>query len=639
MTPERWREIDDLFDQAVRVAPARRAAWLRDRCGGDDDLEAEVARLLVEDDRAGRNGFLVPPEATDRADDGTASWSPCAGSQSQDDSRGFTPREAIAPDTLRKTVSEPPAVVRARLRELPMVYIVMVGIAMFSRRVVFDSHDLTLYGFDVAIIMALSGLIALLWSRWPISLAWLKALELLMLGVLACRLTFVQYRLILVYSLRDDPMMAQLTMKNIVLLTSILILTYGLYVPKSWRRAALVVGPLALLPFATLLVLYLQYPEVVVWLGQGSRRNPDTPRVLLLVFDAMILLMLAVGATFGARTMSRLRREVVEARTFGQYRLRRRIGCGGMGEVYLAEHQLLKRPCAVKLIRPSAATDPRALARFEREVRLTATLSHPNTVDVYDYGRAEDGTYYYVMEYLRGLSLAELVERHGPLPPERAVYLLRQVCGALREAHAAGLIHRDLKPSNIFAARRGGMEDVAKLLDFGLVRPAPTARAAHLSAEGQIVGTPLFMSPEQARGAHELDERSDIYSLGAVAFYLLTGRPPFEGDDGITVMIAHARDQVIPPSRIRPSIPDDLEQVVLRCLAKDTAERFEDAESLERALAGCACAGDWGQDEAAQWWQASPVPARPTSWERSEPGPAVMTDEDEQVISTRPDAR
>ncbi len=366
---------------------------------------------------------------------------------------------------------------------------------------------------------------------------------------------------------------------------------------------------MSLLPFATLLVLYLKYPDVVVWLGQGWRRNPDTPRVFLLVFDALILLMLAVGSTFGARTLSRLRRQVVEARKLGQYRLQRRIGCGGMGEVYLAEHQLLKRPCAVKLIRPCAATDSRALARFEREVRLTATLSHPNTVDVYDYGRAEDGTYYYVMEYLRGLSLAELVERHGPLPPERTVYLLRQVCGALREAHAAGLIHRDLKPSNIFAARRGGMEDVAKLLDFGLVRPAATVGAAHLSAEGQIVGTPQYMSPEQARGAHELDERSDIYSLGAVAFYLLTGRPPFEGDDGISVLIAHARDPVTPPSQIRPSIPEDLEQVVLRCLAKDTAERFEDAERLERALAGCACAQDWDQDRAAHWWRASVVPS------------------------------
>ena len=200
-----------------------------------------------------------------------------------------------------------------------------------------------------------------------------------------------------------------------------------------------------------------------------------TPRIRLFLFDAMILLMLAVGSTFGARTMSRLRRQVAEARQLGQYRLRRRLGAGGMGEVYLAEHQLLKRPCAVKLIRTDDATDPQALARFEDEVRLTATLSHPNTVEIYDYGRAEDGTYYYVMEYLPGLSLAELVERYGPLPPARVVYLLRQVCGALREAHAAGLIHRDIKPSNIIAARRGGIDDVAKLLDFGLVRPARRA--------------------------------------------------------------------------------------------------------------------------------------------------------------------
>jgi serine/threonine-protein kinase len=301
--------------------------------------------------------------------------------------------------------------------------------------------------------------------------------------------------------------------------------------------------------------------------------------------------------------ISRLRREVAAARQLGQYRLLRRTGAGGMGEVYLAEHQLLKRPCAVKLIRPGCAADPRTQERFEREVRLTATLLHPNTVEIYDYGRSEDGTYYYVMEYLRGLGLADLVERHGPLPPARVVYLLRQVCGALREAHAAGLIHRDIKPSNIFAARRGGMEDMAKLLDFGLVRPAATDRAAHLSAEGQILGTPLFMSPEQATGSRALDERSDIYSLGAVAYFLLTGRPPFEGEGGVAVMIAHARDPVVPPSRVVPGIPEDLEFVVLRCLAKDPAGRFPHAESLERALGECDCARDWDLDRAARWWR------------------------------------
>jgi serine/threonine-protein kinase len=613
MTPERWRRIGELFDGAVGIDPAGREAWLRAACGGDDDLRAEVGRLLAQDQRADRDGLLTPPEATGSPPDGTGSWPPHvgvrspqkpgpiapAGDASIDEVGGFTPREAIAPHTARRTVSEPPAVVRARLRELPIIYILILGIANFWRHAVLANEDLMIYRVDAVVIAALVGGIALLWSRWPVPLAWLKALELGMLALLASRNAVVQYRLMLGYSLQDDPMMAQLTMKNFVLLTAILILTYGLYVPKSWRRAALAVGPLALLPFAILLVLYLRYPEAMAWLVQGSRKNPDTPRIILLIFDALILLMLAVGATFGARTISRLRRQVAEARQLGQYRLRRRIGAGGMGEVYLAEHQLLKRPCAVKLIRQGDATDPHALERFEREVRLTARLSHPNTVEIYDYGRAEDGTYYYVMEYLQGLSLAELVERHGPLPPARAVHLLRQVCGALREAHAAGLIHRDIKPSNIFAARRGGMEDVAKLLDFGLARC--TARAADISAEGQILGTPLFMSPEQARGGRELDERSDIYSLGAVAYYLLTGRPPFEGEGGIAVMIAHARDPVPPPSRVRPGIPADLERVVLRCLAKAPAERFPDAGSLERALGQCGCAGDWDQERAARW--------------------------------------
>src|SRR5262249_6163001 len=182
----------------------------------------------------------------------------------------------------------------------------------------------------------------------------------------------------------------------------------------------------AILPFATLLVLAVQYPVTTGWLWAGWKMS-RTPRVLLYTFDGLILVILAVGATFGARAISRLRREVAEARQLGQYRLKRRIGAGGMGHVYLAEHELLKRPCAVKLIRPEAVADRTALERFEREVRLTATLSHPNTVEVFDYGRAEDGTYYYVMEYLPGLNLAELVERHGALPPARVVYLLRQV--------------------------------------------------------------------------------------------------------------------------------------------------------------------------------------------------------------------
>jgi serine/threonine-protein kinase len=616
MTPERWRRVGELFDGAARLEPRERDTWLRNACDGDESLHVEVRRLLAQDERADRDGILTPPRTSNPPLDQTATLHPhgpnrgsndtmpfaAGGETLAADTGGFAPRAVIARQNTQQPICEPPAVVRARLRELPLVYILMLVIATFWRRAVLASDDLTLYQVDGMIIIALIVLIALLWSRWPIRLSWLKALELGMIAVLASRIALFQYRLMLNYSLRDDRMMAQLTMKNVVLLTSILILTYGLYVPKSWRRAALGAAPLALMPFAVLTVLILQYPDAMGWLWSGWMLS-DTPRIRLFAFDAMILLMLAVGSAFGARTLSRLRRQVAEARQLGQYRLRRRLGAGGMGEVYLAEHQLLKRPCAVKFIRRDEAADPRAQERFESEVRLTATLSHPNTVEIYDYGRAEDGTYYYVMEYLPGLSLAELVERYGPLPPARVAYLLRQVCGSLREAHAAGLIHRDIKPSNIIASRRGGMDDVAKLLDFGLVGSATTARAGDLHTDGQVLGTPLFMSPEQATGRPELDERSDIYSLGAVAYYLLTGRPPFQGTDGIAVLFAHARDPVVPPSRVRIGIPKDLERVVMLCLAKDPAERYPDAASLERALDACACARNWDQEQAYRWWR------------------------------------
>ncbi len=627
MTPDRWRQIDHLFDAAIRIDPAERGAWLRQACGDDEALRDEVGRLLAHDDGATCTGFLTPPEVRRRLPDETTSWPPRdgrhpprrpepiddPGSRSGDDTWGFAPKAAIWADEGPHPQSEAQTVVRARLRELPMIYILIVAMAFVYRGIVHQYADMTVPSINVVVLIILGGIAALLWSRRPLSMAQLRFLELAMIGMLASKYAYTQYRSMLRYSLGGDPMSAWLTMKNIVLITSILILTYGIYVPKSWRRVALVVGPLALLPFAILLALWLRHPEAMGWLERGWMNRGVTP-VALFSFDAMLLVILAVGSTYGAHMISNLRRQVVEARQLGQYRLRRRIGSGGMGEVYLAEHQLLKRPCALKLIRPGHVADREALERFEREVRLTATLSHPNTVEIYDYGRTEDGTYYYVMEYLPGLSLAELVERHGPLPPERAVYLLRQVCMALQEAHASGLIHRDVKPSNIFAARRGQMEDVAKLLDFGLVLPVAQAREPRWAGESRILGTPLFMSPEQSLGDRDLDERSDIYSLGAVAYYLLTGRPPFDRDGSVAVMIAHAHESVLPPSSFRTGIPEDLERVVLRCLAKDPDARFPDAASLERALAACACAAHWDQDWAALWWRdAGRHPAEPGS--------------------------
>jgi serine/threonine-protein kinase len=317
----------------------------------------------------------------------------------------------------------------------------------------------------------------------------------------------------------------------------------------------------------------------------------------------MLMTLCAVIAVWGVHTIGTLRRAAFEAKQLGQYRLKQRIGQGGMGQVYLAEHVLLKRPCAIKLIRPDKAGDAQSLARFEREVKATAKLTHWNTVEIFDYGRTDDGTFYYVMEYLPGLNLGQLVEMHGALPADRVIHLLMQTCDALAEAHRKNLIHRDIKPGNIFAANRGGVYDVAKLLDFGLAKPLVDMGDSALTQEGTITGSPLFMSPEQASGEGQPDARSDIYSLGAVAYYLLAGSPPFDGLNALKVMIAHVSKEPTPLSERNGSVPDDLNDVVMRCLLKDPQDRFQDAESLREALADCRDAGNWSREQARSWWE------------------------------------
>jgi serine/threonine-protein kinase len=318
--------------------------------------------------------------------------------------------------------------------------------------------------------------------------------------------------------------------------------------------------------------------------------------------------LLVIGATAGAavfvtRRMNAPRQQGVATGQIGPYRLVTLLGRGGMGEVYLAEHRRLQRPCAIKLIRPDRIGDAQVVARFEREVCMTARLSHWNTVEVFDYGRTDDGTFYYVMEYLPGMSLEEMLQTHRRQPAQRVVHFLRQACQALREAHSIGLIHRDITPGNLFAARRGGMYDVIKVLDFGLVKSAGEMPEARLTQQGTLSGTPLIMSPEQARGIDDVDRRSDIYSLGAVAYTLLTGRPPFERSNPMDVLMAHVLDLVTPPSELWADVPVDLEEVVLRCLAKKPEDRYQDMDDLEQALSRCAAAGRWTQASAESWWR------------------------------------
>jgi serine/threonine-protein kinase len=319
---------------------------------------------------------------------------------------------------------------------------------------------------------------------------------------------------------------------------------------------------------------------------------------------ALIFSGVASGVLYG------LRREIRDARRLGQYTLGEKLGEGGMGVVYRASHAMLRRPTAIKLL---AHGGEASLARFEQEVQLLAGLNHPNIVTVHDYGRTADGSFYYAMELLDGMDLEKLVAIDGPQPAERVIHIVRQAARGLTEAHGVGLVHRDIKPANVFVCRWWGEPDAVKVLDFGLAKnnaDPPTS----VTGQNVLLGTPLYISPEALKGAALLDARSDIYSLGAVAYYMLTAAPVFPGSSAVEVFAQHLHSApVVPSERLGHAVPPDLEAIVLRCLAKSPGDRYSTAAELERALAACAAAADWSADRARAWWQlrgAAPAAAR-----------------------------
>jgi len=422
--------------------------------------------------------------------------------------------------------------------------------------------------------------------RCPHSHAKLRFFEFAIFGVVAALFAIGQYAWTVTYA-------EQSVLNRNMSTWYVLMFTYALLIPNTWRNA---------LP---VLLTFTAAPVVMTLVALVS--SEAVRRLITAEPGYFIELSMASVVTFGVaivgvHSIYQLRTEAYEARQIGQYRLKRLLGSGGMGEVYLAEHRLMKRPCAIKLIRADKAGDPKTLARFEREVRATARLSHWNTIDIFDYGRTDDGTFYYVMEYLPGMNLNELVTRFGPMPADRAVYLVRQACDALTEAHKLDLVHRDIKPANIFAAIRGGYYDVVKLLDFGLAKPMHTLDGAGITQEGLITGSPLFMSPEQATGDREPDVRSDIYSLGAVMYFMLTGRPPFEYDKPMKVIVAHAHEIPQPIGELVDNVPDDVQQIVMRCLEKNPDDRYQRAEHLVLALESSSAARGWNRAHAAEWW-------------------------------------
>jgi serine/threonine protein kinase len=332
-------------------------------------------------------------------------------------------------------------------------------------------------------------------------------------------------------------------------------------------------------------------------------------------------------ATLISRTLYGLRKQISEVRQLGQYTLQEKIGEGGMGVVYRATHAMLKRPAAIKLLLKERASEA-DLVRFEREVQLTSRLAHPNTVSIFDYGRTSDGVFYYAMEYLDGMDLDRLIKTDGPLEAPRAIHILAKVCGALSEAHALGLIHRDIKPANIVLTERVDEPDVVKVVDFGLVRTLERNPGASDFTAATIIGTPLYLAPEAVTSPATVDGRADLYAVGAVAYFLLTGQPVFEATTVLEMCSKHLLEPPIPPSkRLGKVLATDLETLVLACLAKNREARPPSAAALRMALLGCEDAERYDPQTSRAWWNARGAELRASgrSAGRSESPPSAVT--------------
>jgi len=341
---------------------------------------------------------------------------------------------------------------------------------------------------------------------------------------------------------------------------------------------------------------------VPVWIAAAalaSRTVQELPPPAFVVGALVLGVVPILLATVGSDIIYGLRRQVSEAMQLGQYTLDRKIGEGGNGAVYRAHHALLRRPTAIKLLRPDRVGADN-IDRFEREVQHMSLLTHPNTVAVFDYGRSPDGVFYYAMEYLDGIDLEQLVKQFGRQPSDRVVHILKQVCGALHEAHLAKLIHRDIKPANIILCERGAMLDVAKVVDFGLVKEI--TRDTTASTQG-ILGTPAYVAPEAVTDPDRITHAVDLYGLGAVGYFLITGHRLFEAKTALELCIQHVTQEPTPPSQVAGvAIAPALEAILLRCLAKQPEERYPSSAALAEALEALAPAGDWCRTDALTWW-------------------------------------
>lgn len=375
---------------------------------------------------------------------------------------------------------------------------------------------------------------------------------------------------------------------------AVFLIARAVVVPSSARGTVLLSAPAGLAMLAVQRAYGAAYP-----MNGLAVTGVEYTIGTMVIGQVMLFLAISIAAVASSVNFS-LRTEAAEARRLGQYRLQERIGSGSMGEVYLATHAMLRRPTAIKLLRPEQDGEE-TIARFEREVRVTSRLSHPNTILIYDYGRTQDGRFYYAMEYLHGADLKEIVRNTGPMPPSRVIWILQQACASLGEAHMQGLVHRDIKPGNLVLCARGGAEDILKVVDFGLVKDIRHTDAS-LTRLGDLCGTPETIAPEVLSG-DGVTAAADLYGLSVVGYYLLTGIPAFESRTIAQCVAAHLHEEPRPLRDRDAAIPDDLARVIHVGLGKTPSSRHASAMDFRRALLACADAHGWTQDDAVAWWR------------------------------------
>jgi tRNA A-37 threonylcarbamoyl transferase component Bud32 len=579
MTAERWKRIEQLYHSALQRPESERSAYLRQACPDDQELLGEVEDLL----RSGRGeaSFLEVPAFAAATDPG---------------SQGVTsghPSQMLMPGSTgsRLSLSQiPPAMLETAAARLswvalvcPATAVVMAVMQHFLQPEVAQLQKQVHIQINTAVVIVLS--LVIFAAR---HFAWVSDQTILRLGlvfevVVGFALATFEY------SMPWDP---QQPVRGVSWM-ALWIALCGLLIPNRpslMTTAAIATASMGPLAYVIFHPSPIPINRLVIW---------NFPNYLIGMATALI-----------SRRLYHLEVQVQQAKEMGSYKLEALIDVGGMGEVWRARHRMLARDSAIKVIRPHLLVRTgenqagMIRRRFEQEAKTTALLRSPHTVALYDFGTSKDGGFYYVMELLDGIDLEKLVRRFGPQPPSRVIHILRQVCNSLAEAHRMGMVHRDIKPTNIFLCRVGVDYDFAKVLDFGLVKTIIGEAEPRMTAEGCTTGTPAYMPPEVALSREQIDGRADLYGLGCVAYWLLTGRLVFEEKTSTATILAHVQNTPVAPSeRSGIPVPASLERLTLACLAKSPTDRPAGAEALANMLADCTDAGFWSQEDAERWWR------------------------------------